>query len=297
MQAHALTSRLCWTLQNGSDIVYNPSKTWTFDAIQPAFPYLTVLASGGHTMLLQSTDLCEHTILAETQDIAVGDCLDKAARAIVPTELCQPPYGRALERFAFPNGEQDYNYVAPRSRKEELRERPTEWSWSFRLPLQNKSGEKTDRRMQYSFAGMLSQAERYMRGADMSLGERRDMAREVLRVAFEHLVTRILLHLSESAAKSVNTIVISGGVASNKYLRHVLRRMLDARGFEHIATVFPPVELCTDNALMIAWAALEMYSAGYTTSLDVEPIRKWSMDSCDTSGGILGATGWLHSDP
>lgn len=304
MQAHALTPRLCWTLEENGKMVNKPSRTWQPDVIEPQFPYLTVLVSGGHTMLLQSKDLCEHKILAETQDIAIGDCLDKAARAILPIEKLKAPYGRALEQFAFPKGETDYNYVAPRSRAEEMREYRTSWSWTLPMPLQDKGGEKTSRRMIFSYAGLLSQVVRLMQpelhsnkavtrtSLEIHEAERRDMAREVLRVSFEHLVSRILLHLLDRAAEKVDTIVVSGGVASNKYLRHVLRQMLDARGFEHVSVIFPPVELCTDNALMIAWAALEMYANGYTTDLNVEPLRKWSMDSNAVDGGILGASGW-----
>ena len=71
--------------------------------------------------------------------------------------------------------------------------------------------------------------------------------------------------------------------------------MLDARGYEHIKAVFPPPSLCTDNALMIAWAGMEMYTSGYSSTLNMTPIRKWSMDPRAEDGGILGAEGWLQS--
>jgi len=86
-------------------------------------------------------------------------------------------------------------------------------------------------------------------------------------------------------------------VASNQFLRHVLRTTLDARGYRHIRLHFPPIELCTDNALMIAWAASEMYSAGYSSDLNIGPIRKWSMDPQAEDGGILGANGWIENTP
>ena len=122
------------------------------------------------------------------------------------------------------------------------------------------------------------------------------MAREIQRVAFEHLASRILLHVSSCPeGERPKTIVVSGGVASNKYLRRVLREILDVRGFHDVELNFPPVELCTDNALMIAWAGYEMAMAGYSSALDVGPIRKWSMDSTATDGGILGADGWTRA--
>ncbi|KAK4973299.1 Mitochondrial tRNAs modification protein, partial [Elasticomyces elasticus] len=113
MQAHALTPRLVSALATKDDFG---------DAtVTPAFPFLTLLVSGGHTMLLSSTSLVEHKILAETNDIALGDCLDKAARAILPLGFLEAlpantPFGCALELFAFPGGASDYEYNAPSTR-------------------------------------------------------------------------------------------------------------------------------------------------------------------------------------
>lgn len=307
MQAHALTPRLCSTLESLPDLYQGP---WEPATLQPYFPYLSVLASGGHTMLIKSTGLTDHQILATTNDIAIGDCVDKAARAILPADAMKPPYGKALEDFAFPNGLADYNYTAPATRGEELTRRPTNWDWSLGVPLAERG-----RRMAFSFSGLLTSIERLMRqkaqpenleGASISIEERRDLARETLRVSFEHLASRILLYLEDTVGRSakisaldtvnqIDTVVVSGGVASNRYLRHLLRAMLDARGYSHIKVAFPPPSLCTDNALMIAWAGMEMYTSGYQSNFDITPIRKWSMDQRAEDGGILGAEGWLHN--
>lgn len=301
MQAHALTPRLVSALRD---------KRHESHILAPRFPFLTVLASGGHTMLMHSTGLVDHSILAETQDIALGDCLDKAARAILPSDALTSPFGKALEAFAFPNGDADYKYEPPARREDELQAHQTRWEWSLRPPLaESKGGLKSSRRMVFSFAGLLTSVERIMRrttafdpGSDrgtmtsgVSLEERRDLARELLRVAFEHLASRIFIHLATVDATQIETLVISGGVASNSFLRHVLRSILDARGFTHIQLACPPVSLCTDNALMIAWTAMEMWHAGYHSSLSIEPIRKWSMDASATDGGILGAGGWVQN--
>jgi len=318
MQAHSLTPRLCSTLEILPDLYQGP---WDPTSLQPSFPYLSVLASGGHTMLVNSAGLTDHQILASTGDIAIGDCLDKAARALLPSDLMEPPYGKALEEFAFPNGAADYNYTAPVNRGEELTRRATKWGWSLGVPLaDSKGGEKSSRRMVFSFAGLLTSVQRFMRqkvtedgtitaelrDAELiSIEERRDLAREVLRVSFEHLVSRILIRLEDTvgrkvkpvqvdATREIDTVVISGGVASNRYLRHLLRAMLDARGYAHIKAIFPPPNLCTDNALMIAWAGMEMYTTGYQSTFDITPIRKWSMDPRAEDGGILGAEGWIH---
>jgi N6-L-threonylcarbamoyladenine synthase len=299
MQAHALTPRLVAAMNpnHGKD-----------DQPTPEFPFLSVLASGGHTMLIDSQTLTEHKTLAETGDISLGSLLDKAARRILPAELFKSPYGKALEDFAFPNGFADYSYDPPRKRQDDLRRRPTKWNWSMPVPLaESGPGDKSPNRMIYTFAGLETTIKRFMEfettaegistktprdAASVTLEERRDMAREVQRVAFEHLASRILLYLASNKNPNVKSLVVSGGVASNRYLRHVLRSILDARGHKDIKILFPPIELCTDNALMIAWAALEMWHAGYESDFAVEPIRTWSMDPAATDGGIMGVGGW-----
>lgn len=309
MQAHALTPRLMHASKNRG---FSSNMHWT--SHEPNSPFLTVLASGGHTMLIDSAGLTTHSILAETQDIALGDFLDKCARAILPSEHLKPPFGRALEQFAFPedltSSSFDYGYVAPTRRQEELERKSTPWGWSLAPPLsESKGGEKTSKRMIYSFAGLLTYIERLVRvrsdGGDtdlvgacaMSIAERRKLASEAQRVSFEHLASRIMLYLGSTHSWEGDTIVVSGGVASNKFLRHVLREFLDARGYTHIKLSFPPIELCTDNALMIAWAGIEMYEAGYRSHLDIAPIRKWPLDSRFPNGGILEVGGWLTTAP
>ena len=311
MQAHALTPRLVHAMANAA-------RSDPPVGMGVEYPFLTMLVSGGHSMLLNSKNGVEHTNLAQTQDIALGDCIDKAARAILHPEMLQTPYGRALEEFAFPAGMQDYDYMPPKGRQDELRRHKTKWNWSLSPPLADSNATKSSRRMIYSFAGLLSSVERFMRyecDADghlyrdrprspdtITLDERREMAREVQRVAFEHLASRVLLYLTNLEAADPsgtlpNTLVVSGGVASNNYLRHVLRSILDARGYSHIALNFPPVELCTDNALMIAWAGYEMFTSGYTSQMDIGPLRKWSMDPQAEDGGILGVGGYHPRDP
>ncbi|WPG97814.1 Hypothetical protein R9X50_00059500 [Acrodontium crateriforme] len=292
MQAHALTSRLLSAMENVDT-----------QQITPRFPFLSVLVSGGHTMLIDSTGLTEHKILAETQDIALGDCLDKAARVILTPDQLKAPYGGALERFSFDQdsaGHWNYNYAAPSRRQDELERRPTEWGWSLSPPLaESKGGEKSSRRMVYSFTGLTTSVERLVKSktsaaSTFTTEERRCLAREVQRIAFEHLASRILLYLSSSGNDwKGDTIVVSGGVASNRFLRYVLRKMLDVRGYSHIELSFPPVSLCTDNALMIAWAGIEMYEAGFQSNLDIGPLNKWSMDRRAADGGILGVGGWI----
>ncbi|KAI4122948.1 MAG: hypothetical protein LQ338_005526 [Usnochroma carphineum] len=292
MQAHALTPRLVHALEakKGDGRV----------AREPTFPFLSLLVSGGHTMLVHSKRLTNHKILAGTTDIAIGDLIDKAARLLLPQEIIEESedvmYGRLLEEFAFPDGDAGvYDYNAPATRAEELSRKPSKWGWAFAAPLaETRSGSKS-KAMEFSFSGLGSAVERTCRGTgtSMTMGERVDLAKEVMRVAFDHLGSRVIMALKtlHQEGEKISTLVVSGGVASNKFLREVLRSFLDIRGYTHIRLIFPPPSLCTDNAAMIAWTGTEMYEAGYESDLNSKAIRKWSIDPDAEDGGILGVDG------
>ncbi|KAI9817766.1 MAG: hypothetical protein M1827_000885 [Pycnora praestabilis] len=293
MQAHALTPRLISALDEGN----SPS-------IEPAFPFLSLLVSGGHTLLLHSKDLVNHEILAATSDIAIGDVIDKIARTIVPQNIMDQStdmmYGRVLEKFAFPLGADDFNYIAPSSRHEELLRKPSKWGWAFGPPLAEVKSGSRSKGMEFSFSGIGSSARRFVEqsGRDITLEERIDIAREAMRVSFEHLASRVIMALnqrrppSKPGTHSITTLVVSGGVASNQYLKSVLRSILDARGFRGVRLLFPPPSFCTDNAAMIAWAGSEMYHAGWETKVSCHALRKWSLDPEADDGGILGIPDW-----
>ena len=216
MQAHALTPRLVSALSG------------TSSNAAPAFPFLTLLVSGGHTLLVHSKTLCDHAILATTTNIAIGDCIDKIARLVLPCEILQREggtmYGRRLERFAFPNGLGDHNYTAPNNRAEEIARRNTKWGWALVPPLaETRSGLKS-KAMEFAFTGLESAVKRICEGKEMLEDEeRKDLAKESMRVAFEHLASRVGWALRDLKANGseVATLVVSGGVASNAYLRTV----------------------------------------------------------------------------
>ncbi|KAF2709718.1 hypothetical protein K504DRAFT_467669 [Pleomassaria siparia CBS 279.74] len=360
MQAHALTPRLVKALQNSreSEISYATSEEKAVIAsktsIEPDFPFLSVLASGGHTLLIYSATLTDHKVLASTTDIAVGECLDKIARSVLPEHILQTApsamYGPLLEKFAFPEtpklntdktlvepkievkpgeGAQRacphphhpvraeyqlesstareytarygtrYDYVVPRNNEEAPKQNSNSWGWVFNRPLSKGAGGLKSNSMEMSFTGLLTAVERVVEfETDKSSGkitkiprlannicnkERRDMAREAMRVAFEHVASRVVLALEQTSSEKlasapITTVVMAGGVAANSYLRFILASMLSINGFSHVKLVFPPVSLCTDNAAMIAWAGIEMYNAGYRDSRTIRSVRKWPLD-------------------
>ncbi|CAG7943638.1 unnamed protein product [Penicillium salamii] len=294
MQAHLLTPRLVSCLDNQS----NPDPS----AVAPELPFLSILVSGGHSILVQSTHLTEHKILAASEDIAIGEALDKSARDIIPAELLQGAkstmYGKTLEKFVFPNGEADFaDYKPPMTRGDELAKRESKWGWYVTTPFAN------TRALQFSFSSVSSMVGKIVarRSAEggLSHDERVDLGREVMRVAFEHLASRTIIALEtlrphNTGKDKIQTLVVSGGVAANRFLMKVLRSFLDVRGFGDIQIVAPPPYLCTDNAAMIGWAGIEMFEAGWKSSLACRPLRKWSLDPQADDGGILGPGGWVQ---
>lgn len=288
MQAHLLTPRLVSSLEASA----------ASGDVSPQFPFLSILASGGHSMLVESKSLTDHKIMASSDDIAIGEALDKSAREILPPSLLQDAkntmYGKTLEQFVFANGKADFSdYQPPMTRGEEVVKRPSRWGWSLTTPFAN------TRALQLSFSSVSSMVNKIVqdRNGCLSDQERVDLGREVMRVSFEHLASRTIialeaLRLKNNERDQVKTLVVSGGVAANKFLMEVLRSFLDVRGFKDIHIVAPPVYLCTDNAAMIGWAGIEMFEAGWRTDLSSHALRKWSLDPSAKDGGILGS-GWI----
>lgn len=298
MQGHLLTPRLLSALSSAK--------------VRPGFPFLSLLVSGGHTLLVQSRGLVEHRVLAATIDVALGDAVDKIARFVVPKDVFQngdgvTMYGRVLEEFAFPNGARDFaDYTPPATRAQEIEKRRCAgYTWEFSLPMVDV------RDLTFSFAGLLSTVQRMMHQRtrtdvegvyDESCiphTERIALARTLMQIVFEHVASRTVMALQAlppSELARVRHLVLSGGVAANAFLRTVLRRFLDVRGFGGIKIVAPPPALCADNAAMIAWAGMEMFEAGWESELECLALRKWSLDPEAGDGGILGTGDWRRRE-
>ncbi|KAK0730495.1 glycoprotease family-domain-containing protein [Lasiosphaeris hirsuta] len=324
MQAHALTSRLVDALDRPWPAASAGASTTgaveeTSSRPSPQYPFLTLLISGGHTLLVLSRSLTSHSILASAMNnVAIGNMLDMCGRYILPADVFSSAdsvmYAAELERFAFPDyppattGDEftyDYKYTPPATRSDEIAVYDSGDGWTLTPPLAGR------RDMAFDFAGLGSQVHRWV-GLPKHIPSRRRLARETMRLAFEHLATRVIFALTKQRQSEVmqqwedhdddddgdgprpgpvRTLVVSGGVASNRYLRHVLRRVLDVRGFEDVEVVAPPPALCTDNAAMIAWAGVEMWEAGWRSDLEITTYRKWSLDSAAEDGGVLGVDG------
>ncbi|KAF4957481.1 hypothetical protein FSARC_11292 [Fusarium sarcochroum] len=295
MQAHALTPRLARAL--GMSMGENTSTEESTRG--PEFPFLSLLVSGGHTQLVHSTGLTEHSIVATSGDIAIGNLLDQTARDILPSEIFDTSehvmYGRLLEAFAFPPDTNDITsayeavFTPPASRSAEMNPPPTGYDWTVPTPF------RQTRKLAFSFSSIFTHVHDIAASrSSMSLAERRALAQHTMIAAFTHLAGRLCVALDDKPElRTAKTLVVAGGVASNKFLMHVLQRMLAVRGYGDMQIVAPPVELCTDNAAMIAWTGMEMFEAGYESDLNITGIGRWPMDP-EVGEGILGVEGWVR---
>jgi N6-L-threonylcarbamoyladenine synthase len=201
-------------------------------------PFVGLLVSGGHTMLLDVPAWGEYRLLGQTLDDAAGEAFDKAAKLL---GLAYPG-GPAIEQLA---KDGDPNAVPlPR-------------------PLVGSAEPH------FSFAGLKSAVQRTVVSGDFPP---QDIAASFQQAVVDCLVDRTRLALQRSDAPA---LVVAGGVAANLPIRAALAELARAegRGFN-----VPQQWLCTDNAAMIAWAGAERFAGGLIDPLDAPARARWPLD-------------------
>ncbi|HCL65967.1 MAG TPA: tRNA (adenosine(37)-N6)-threonylcarbamoyltransferase complex transferase subunit TsaD [Rhizobium sp.] len=216
------------------------------------FPYLMLLVSGGHTQLVLVRGVGQYERWGTTIDDALGEAFDKTAK------LLGLPYpgGPAVEQAAASGDARRFDFPRPLV------------------------GEA---RLDFSFSG-LKTAVRQAAEAIAPVNERdiADICASFQRAILRTLDDRIGRGLARFSTEFADldqkpALVVAGGVAANQELRRGLQSLCDRHGFRFVA---PPLRLCTDNAVMIAWAGLERMAAGFPSdSLDVQPRSRWPLDS------------------
>lgn len=207
----------------------------------PEFPFITLLVSGGHTMLVRVNGIGCYEVVGQTLDDAAGECFDKSAR------LLGLPYpgGPEISRMAMDGDPR--RFKLPR-------------------PLLNRDN------LNFSFSGLKTAVMYAVREAgEMDKQTRCDMA-----AGIEGAIAEVLIRKSIKACEMHHAprLVIAGGVAANLCLREML---MDLALQSEIRVYMPELKHCTDNAAMIAYAALQRIQAGlsYPDDWDVNP--RWSL--------------------
>ncbi|SCU89674.1 LAME_0E04896g1_1 [Lachancea meyersii CBS 8951] len=238
------------------------------NALEPRFPFVSLLVSGGHTLVVLSKALNEHEILCDTIDIAIGDSLDKCAREI---GIRGNMIAKTMESFINENLDDAHSGAIP---------------MTLPKPLGNQNGRMNVQK--FSFAPFLTAVRQNLtKGIQLYTDrERRSMAYQIQECLFDHLITKLklVINMRPEIFQDVKQLVCSGGVGANKRLQQRLQTEL-ANSFKKFH--YPKPSLCTDNAVMIGWAGIELYETlGLKTELDVGPIKKWPITE------ILQVPGW-----
>ncbi|MFA5592634.1 MAG: tRNA (adenosine(37)-N6)-threonylcarbamoyltransferase complex transferase subunit TsaD [Micavibrio sp.] len=218
------------------------------------FPYLLLLVSGGHTQILIAHAVGRYEKLGGTIDDALGECFDKAAKLMGLPHPGGPNVEKAAADCADP---------AAALRK-------------FPLPQPMKGREGCD----FSFSGLKTAVRNHVEKLPAGKLAYDDVC--ALCFSFQETVAQIIEDRVEHAvaafkaqAPAGRAIVVSGGVAANIKIRNTLKELAYAHSLECIA---PPLELCSDNGAMIAWAGIERLRCGMTDTLDVPARPRWPLD-------------------
>ncbi len=210
----------------------------------PAFPFVALLVSGGHTMMVDVKKIGEYRILGESVDDAAGEAFDKTAKLMG----LDYPGGPLLSKLA---------------------EKGTKGRFVFPRPMTNRPG------MDFSFSGLKTFAANTVRANDNDEQTRADIAYAFQEAVVDTLAIKCKRALKETGYKR---LVIAGGVSANTSLRKELEATMKKVGGE---VFYPRTEFCTDNGAMIAYAGMQRLKSGEKSDLSVTAKPRWPIDQLE----------------
>ncbi|MDF2941045.1 MAG: tRNA ((37)-N6)-threonylcarbamoyltransferase complex transferase subunit TsaD [Gammaproteobacteria bacterium] len=210
---------------------------------KPEFPFVALLVSGGHTMLVKVQGIGQYELLGESLDDAAGEAFDKTAK---------------LLGLPYPGG-------APLSK---LAEQGLAGRFHFPRPMLDRPG------LDFSFSGLKTSVLNTLNASDQSEQTKADIAR-----AFQEAIVATLAVKCQRALEQtgLNRLVLAGGVSANCLLREQLASLAQARGWQ---LFYPRLEFCTDNGAMIALVgALRLSKSAYSAERKhkIEVKSRWPL--------------------
>ncbi|MCX5809635.1 MAG: tRNA (adenosine(37)-N6)-threonylcarbamoyltransferase complex transferase subunit TsaD [Proteobacteria bacterium] len=204
------------------------------------FPFIALVVSGGHTIILLFEDYCHFKVLGSTRDDAAGEAFDKIAKYL----KIGYPGGQIIEDIAR-KGVKDY-VMFPRPMKEEAN-------------------------YDFSFSGLKTSFVNYIKKNGFS-----DVNLAHILSSFQEAICDLLSYKTIKAAKDygVERVVVGGGVSANNRLREIFSERCTQ---EHLDVLFSSPHFCTDNAAMIAITGYYYFQRGITSSLDVKGYSRMAM--------------------
>lgn len=222
------------------------------------FPYLVLLVSGGHTQILVAENVGHYHLWATTRDDAVGECFDKAAK------LMGLPYpgGPNLEKLAATCSHPHIAHI----------------KFPFSIPMQHSKD------MAFSFSGLKTA----VRNAVHTITDKNELP--FLAHSFQDVLAKTLAFREDQAMarfrqdypeQTQPALIVCGGVSANMTIRGSLEKTAQTNGFTLFA---PPLEYCTDNGAMVAWAGVELLKAGRISSLNMKARPRWPLAELKDTG-------------
>lgn len=237
LEGHALVPRLC--AASASD-----SKT----NINVEFPYLLMLASGGHCQILLVHNVGKYEMIGQTLDDSAGEAFDKIAKML---------------NLGYPGGPVVDNRAKLGNAKR----------FHFPRPLCDKPG------CDFSFSGIKTAARMLLdKTPESNIDEQfiNDFCASFQSAVVDCITNRLHNALKDERVKNANpkTMVVAGGVAKNSAIRAAMEELAKQSSMLFAA---PPMSLCTDNGAMIAWAGLENYRIGKVVKEPIAPRPRWPL--------------------
>tara|TARA_Y100001960_G_scaffold45463_1_gene45589 strand:- start:10303 stop:11316 length:1014 start_codon:yes stop_codon:yes gene_type:complete len=206
----------------------------------PQFPFLTLLVSGGHTLLIKALEIGQYQVLGQTRDDAVGEAFDKVAKILGMNY----PGGPEIEKIAKKGNPNSYNLPRPMLNKKNL---------------------------DFSFSGLKTAVLYVVKKKKLPLSK--DFKADIA-ASFQAAVAETLVERCKSALLQTGDtqLVIGGGVASNQYVRKRLQK-----GLQGIDIFFPNLSRCTDNGAMVAVAGYHRFNneSSFSKSIEIKP--RWDL--------------------
>ena len=212
----------------------------------PEFPFVALLVSGGHSMLVKVEGIGQYEVLGESIDDAAGEAFDKTAKLLG----LDYPGGPLLAKLA---------------------EKGEAGHYKFPRPMTDRPG------LDFSFSGLKTFAANTIRDADLTGGDAEQIKANIA-YAFQEAVVDTLIIKCKRALKQtgMKRLVIAGGVSANTMLRSEMKALMQELKGE---VFYPSLAYCTDNGAMIAYAGMQRLKAGETLALSSQAKPRWPLDT------------------
>lgn len=215
------------------------------------FPFILFLLSGGHCQILEVNGIGKYKKIGDTIDDALGECFDKVGKML---------------NLEYPAG----------PKIEELAKNGNESAFKFPTPLINIKGKRNKDKFNFSFSGLKTavkiQIEKIFELTDKT---KCDICASFQRTIIEILNNRLINVLETNENKNIKNVVISGGVSANQYIKENMKKICEKYNYNIIT---PPIQLCTDNGIMIANVVIEKFKLNQISDLDCSPLSRWKLE-------------------